>query len=120
MNKYNAKRTEIKIGKEVYKFDSKKEANRFLVLVQLQKMGKIEGLTLQPQFLLQPSFMIDEEKHLPIKYIADFAYVDVKTGEKIVEDVKGHETEVFKIKHKLFKYQMLMGKYPKLTLKLVR
>lgn len=105
---------------QVYKFDSKKEANRFIYLVQLQKIGKIDGLTLQPEFVLQQGFMIDGEKHLPIKYIADFAYVDVETGEKIVEDVKGHETEVFKIKHKLFKMQMLMGKYPKLTLKLVR
>lgn len=113
MHKYNAKRTEVKLGKEVYSFPSKKEANRFIVLVQLQRMGKIDGLTLQPEFLLQPDFECDGQTIRPIKYIADFSYVDTSTGEKIIEDCKGVETDVFKLKKKLFLYR-----YPELKLKI--
>ena len=49
----------------------------------------------------------------PITYRADFrvTYVD---GHQEIEDVKGMETEIFKIKRKMFEY-----KYPNLTLKVV-
>ena len=38
-----------------------------------------------------------------------------KVGKIIVEDVKGKETDVFKLKHKLFE-----KKYPDLTLKIIK
>ena len=37
-------------------------------------------------------------------YLADFVYQDVKTGEWIVEDAKGHKTEAYIIKRKLLLY----------------
>jgi hypothetical protein len=44
----------------------------------------------------------------PIKYIADFQYTDVKTGEVITEDVKGYKREgaykLFVVKRKLMLY----------------
>lgn len=35
-----------------------------------------------------------------IEYIADFQYIE--NGKTIVEDVKGMQTDVFKLKHKIF------------------
>ena len=32
------------------------------------------------------------------KYIADFRYVDVPSGETVVEDVKGVRTQIYKLK----------------------
>jgi hypothetical protein len=37
-----------------------------------------------------------------------------ENGKKIVEDVKGMETDVFKLKRKLFEY-----KYPEMELKII-
>lgn len=37
-----------------------------------------------------------------MRYIADFKYFDAEKGVYVVEDVKGAETEVFRIKRKLF------------------
>ena len=34
-------------------------------------------------------------------YVADFTYTDTRTGEHIVEDVKGHRTPEYIIKKKL-------------------
>ena len=36
-------------------------------------------------------------------------------GKIIIEDTKGHETEVFKLKHKMFEY-----KYPEYQLKIIK
>lgn len=36
-----------------------------------------------------------------VEYIADFVYVDTKTGETVVEDTKGIRTPDYKIKRKL-------------------
>ena len=38
-----------------------------------------------------------------------------KIGKMVVEDVKGKETDVFKLKHKLFE-----KKYPDLTLRIIK
>ena len=40
-------------------------------------------------------------KGLACKYVADFVYTDVETGETVVEDTKGFRTDVYKIKRKL-------------------
>ncbi|CAK0771112.1 conserved hypothetical protein [Gammaproteobacteria bacterium] len=50
----------------------------------------------------------------PITYRADFR-VTYADGHQEIEDVKGMETEIFKLKKKLFDY-----KYPDLTLKIVK
>ena len=39
-----------------------------------------------------------------VKYVADFAYIDMKTGERIVEDTKGLKTKDYIIKRKLMLY----------------
>lgn len=83
-------------------FDSKREANRYKELKLYQEKGLIKNLKLQPKFLLQDKFKYGGKSERAITYIADFSYFDIKKGKNIVEDVKGIETEVFKIKRKLF------------------
>ncbi len=93
-------------------FDSRKEAYRYAQLRLLQRAGKISKLQRQPKFLLLDSFKDNQgKKHRAIHYIADFAYIDSK-GRKVVEDVKGYKTSVYKLKKKLFlsKYQDVIFK----------
>ena len=47
-----------------------------------------------------------------IEYIADFQYIE--NGKTIVEDVKGMQTDVFKLKHKIFEKV-----YPDLELRII-
>lgn len=109
MSKYNNKKIQI----DMYVFDSIAESKRYKELKLLEQAGHIANLELQPKFLLQESFKKNGKTHRKIEYIADFKYTfEDKT---IIEDVKGMETEVFKIKRKLFEY-----KYPELELKIVR
>ena len=107
--KYN----NVKITVNGIKFASKGEANRYCNLMLLVRGKVIKDLELQPKFLLQSSFKKNGKTHRAINYIADFKYIE---NEKIViEDFKGMETEVFKIKRKLFEYN-----YPDLELRIVR
>jgi len=83
-------------------FASKAEMRRYRELKLLEKSGKIRNLRLQPKFLLLAGFWRWKEYHHPIHYVGDFLYYDKEKKRKVVEDVKGVETEVFKIKRKLF------------------
>lgn len=95
----------IKTTVDNIKFDSKAEGYRYLELKQLQKAKKISSLEFQPSFLLQEKFTDSKGvKHQAINYMADFKYLDDK-GNYIVEDVKGMETPVYKLKKKLFLYK---------------
>lgn len=109
MNKYRNKKVQI----DMYVFDSIAESRRYKELALLQRAGKITELQLQPKFLLQESFRKNGKTFRKIEYIADFMYEE--KGQVIVEDVKGKETEVFKLKRKLFEY-----KYRGLELKIIK
>lgn len=109
MNKYRNKKIQI----DCYVFDSIAEGKRYKELVLLEKAGEIENLQLQPKFLLQESFKKKGKTYRKIEYIADFMYEE--KGQVIVEDVKGKETDVFKLKHKLFE-----KKYPGLELRIIK
>lgn len=80
-------------------FDSKKEALRYQELKFLEIAEEIHSLTLQPKFVLQESFKHNGKTYRKIEYIADFSYLidDII----IIEDVKGVQTDVFKIKEKM-------------------
>ena len=94
-------------------FDSKKEARRFQELRLLEMAGKITDLQRQVKFVLIPAQrepdiigprgavkqgkIIERE----VYYLADFVYIDKKTGEKVVEDAKGMRTKEYIIKRKL-------------------
>ena len=97
----------------MYVFDSAREAQRYRELKLLEQAGEISNLELQPRFLLQDSFRKNGKTYRKIEYIADFKYIE--KDKTIVEDVKGLQTDVFKIKHKLFE-----KKYPELELKIIK
>lgn len=97
-------------------FDSKAEARRYADLKLLERAGEIRDLKLQPGFELLPSFRDKSGTlHRSIKYVADFRYVEVQTGQTIVEDVKGMETREFKMKRK-----MLLSRYPETNLRITK
>ena len=109
MNKYRNKKV-IVDGKE---FDSKREGNRYKELRLLERVGKISDLEIQPRFLLQDSFKKNGRTFRKIEYVADFKYIE--NGKIIVEDVKGMQTDVFKLKHKIFEKV-----YPDLELRIIK
>lgn len=95
-------------------FDSAKEWRRNQELEALQRAGEISELNRQVPFVLMPSYTIADETTKQgfrtvreIRYIADFTYI--KNGKRIIEDVKGMQTDVFKIKRKLLERKIALG-----------
>lgn len=105
-SKYGNKRTNTR-GET---FDSKEEGKYYRKLLEMQKRGIVKEIELQPVFVLQPSFKKNGVTHRAIKYVADYR-VTYTDGHVEIVDVKGAETAMFKMKHKMFEY-----KYPDLTL----
>ncbi|WP_061786761.1 DUF1064 domain-containing protein, partial [Pseudobacillus badius] len=101
-SKYGAKKVEI----DGITFDSKAEAKYYQQLKWLQANNQILFFRIQPRYLLQEAFKKNGVAHRKIEYVADFE-VHKKDGSIEVVDIKGVETEAFKIKRKLFEF-----KYP--------
>ncbi|UVX34610.1 MAG: protein of unknown function (DUF1064) [Namikivirus tsukuho] len=95
-SKYHARRTTV----DGVTFDSKREADRYLVLKSMEEDGTIEDLRRQVRYELIPAFDVDGKHFRPIFYVADFVYVE--GGREVVEDVKGMRTDVYRLKSKLF------------------
>lgn len=70
------------------RFDSKAEAARWLDLRTQERVGLISGLRRQVRYPLQVNGVAIGH------YVADFVYH--RDGVEIIEDVKGHQTEIFK------------------------
>lgn len=81
-------------------FDSKKEAERYIILKEFEKRGAISDLRIQVKFELIPKC----GKNRACSYYADFVYRD-KDGNEIVEDVKGKRTDVYTLKKKLLMWR---------------
>ncbi len=82
-------------------FDSKKEYQRWLELVELQKKGDINNLQRQVKFVLLPK----QEGERAVTYVADHVYVYGNI--LVVEDVKSKITKKqpdYILKRKLFKF----------------
>ena len=92
MSKYKAKVTWV----DGIRFASKKEATRYGELKLMEHAGHISKLKLQPSF----EIVIKGQKIC--KYIADFTYFNSKQV-RIVEDVKGVKTPIYRLKKKLVK-----------------
>lgn len=132
-NKYSNKKIMI----DNIQFDSKLEAEYYVHLKKLKEEMKIKGFELQPEYKLLDAYIVVKNniylegtkeykkyKNSKLKdrdvrevnYIADFLIYN-NDGTKTVVDVKGQETEVFKIKRKMFdiKYPnenlLLLDKY---------
>lgn len=95
-SKYHARKTTV----DGITFDSRKEADRYLVLKGMEEDGAIENLRRQVRYELVPAFDVDGMHYRPVYYVADFVYVE--DGKEVVEDVKGMITDVYKLKSKLF------------------
>jgi hypothetical protein len=93
--KYNNRKTEYK----GISFDSQKEENRYRELELLELAGLIRSIELQPRYDLIVN------GHKLGFYRGDFRYIDVATGESILEDVKSPvtKTAVYQLKKKLVK-----------------
>ena len=90
------------------RFDSRKEANRFCELKLMQRAGEISELRRQVVFTLIPAqYVAGKCAERPVKYVADFVYVDNATGKTVVEDVKSDATVTpeYVIKRKLMLYR---------------
>ena len=77
-------------------FASKAEAARYGELKLLARGGIISDLELQPSFALR-----GQRGGVVCKYLADFQYSE--DGKRVVEDVKGMKTPVYRLKAKLFR-----------------
>lgn len=86
-SKYNNKRIKL----DGHLFDSKKEADYYCELKLRLSAGDIRGFCIQPKFILTADII----------YIADFIVFENDGNVRIV-DVKGIETDVFKLKKRLF------------------
>lgn len=87
-------------------FDSGAEASYYMHLNMLKKAGEVESFDMQKKYVLQEKF-----KHpatgstvRAITYTPDFV-VTYADGSTVVIDVKGFETQMFKMKAKMFMYK---------------
>jgi hypothetical protein len=109
-NKYRAKPCTI----DGHRFASQAEGLRYTELRMLQTAGRISDLRLQPRYVLAERYQrADGGWERAVTYVADFAYLEA--GREIVEDVKGVETQVWRMKRRLFLQQ-----YPALELRTVK
>lgn len=88
VNKYNAERQG--------KYASKREAAYAAKLDALQRAGIIRELREQHPIVLVPG----DGKLRPIRYIADFTYID-QDGKFHVVDCKGFKTQVYRLKKRM-------------------
>ena len=86
-----------------YKFDSVREAQRYIDLSLMQRAGVISDLRRQVPFELVPKQKDSRGRVIrEIRYIADFVYTE--NGKTVVEDAKGYKTKEYELKKKLMKY----------------
>ena len=88
------------------RFASQAEGARYRALKLLERAGEITGLELQPVFVLAPGMLVPGEKRKrpALRYVADFAYTN-SDGRRVVLDVKGVQTPVFRLKMHLLALQ---------------
>lgn len=87
-------------------FDSIKERDYYILLLDREKKGEIRHLNRQYQVEIQPAFITPSgEKIKAITYLADFYFYDKTIKAWRIIDVKGYKTEVYKLKKKLLAYK---------------
>lgn len=120
MNKYNAKKVEI----DGIVFDSRAEGRFYEHLLDLMHDGVVESFEMQKPYTLLDKFPHPKTGKTirAIKYVPDFEVI-YTDGRVEVVDVKGMQTDVFRMKCKLFmfRYQipLVLVKYNRTTKKFV-
>lgn len=105
MTKYHNRR----VGADGYTFDSQAERARYGELLLLQRAGAISELVVHPRYVLLDKTTTERVT----VYVADFEYLD--GTKQIVEDVKGVETALWRLKMAMFR-----RRYPRVELRIVR
>lgn len=101
-HKYGAK----KVSVDGMNFPSKREAKRWLELQLLSKAGEIKDLRRQAKIaLLGRSDIIRTPTGRAAYYVADFIYIDNRTGLEVIEDAKGYPTPEYKLKRAILAAQ---------------
>lgn len=94
-NKYSAQRATV----GGIKFDSKREANRWLVLNQMEKDGEISDLRRQVVVALQGrDGPVLTRTGRQMRITVDFTYIDARTGQTVYEDAKGVATRDYEVR----------------------
>lgn len=91
----------VKVKEDGYTFDSKKEHEFYLNLRMLKRTKVVNSFKVHPRYLLLEGFEKDGEKFRPVYYEADFE-VQYANGMEEIIDTKGVQTEVFRLKRKMF------------------
>jgi hypothetical protein len=104
-SKYHAQKTIV----DGIKFDSAAESRAYSKLRWAELLGIISDLELQPRYVLQEGFSASGKRVRAITYRGDFRFI--REGKTVVVEVKGFETEAWKIREKLFR-----AKYPDIVL----
>ena len=98
------------------KFDSKKELDYYLILLDKQKRSELCDLKRQVKIVIQPAFKTPDGKTVrEIYYVADFKYTSLTPDGAGAYDIKTHyvdvkggnatKTAVYKLKKKLLAYR---------------
>lgn len=95
-HKYHAEKATV----DGITFDSTREARRYRLLQRHLERGLIRDLQRQVVFEIHCARATGVGPRVA-KYVADFAYVDVATGERRIEDVKGVRTPTYRLKKRL-------------------
>jgi hypothetical protein len=86
-------------------FDSRKEAERWIVLLARQQAGEIRDLRRQVPYQLKCPTGDPLIALVVAEYLADFDYIECATNEHIVEDTKGYRTRLYVLKRKWLELQ---------------
>ena len=101
-NKYHARKTMV-YGRT---FDSKREAEVYLMLREKLRLGEIKHLECQPTYTLLEGFRDNQGKpQREITYTPDFM-VEYDDGRREVIEVKGVKTRDYQLRKKLLLHMM--------------
>lgn len=99
----------VKVTIDGQRFDSKREADYWLLLKERERRGEIDSLCRQVEFALcAPDRTNQDDQHrrnmLVSSYIADYQFYD-QTGNRHVVDAKGKRTAMYQLKKKWLELQ---------------
>ena len=101
-HKYGAKKATV----DGVNFSSKREAKRWMELQMLLEGGEIKDLRRQVKIaLIGRADMIRTTTGRAAHYVADFIYIDNRTGLEVIEDAKGYPTPEYKLKRAILAAQ---------------
>ena len=94
-NKWHAQPTEV----DGIRFDSRREARRWVELRTLERAGHISDLQRQVVLYLHgKDDVLRTRTGRPMRITVDFSYIDSPTGLRVYEDAKGKPTRDYEVR----------------------